>query len=48
MGIAQQGLKSAGANDSLERYLTIRGKSTEDVLVSEARRNLSLSRPAEP
>ena len=48
MGVAQRGLRSAGAKESFERYLMIRGESAEDPLVPEARRELTVAVPAEP
>jgi tetratricopeptide (TPR) repeat protein len=42
LGLAQQGLGSRDARESLERYLAIRGGSAEDALVPEARRLLAL------
>jgi serine/threonine protein kinase/tetratricopeptide (TPR) repeat protein len=47
-GIAQRGLKSLGAVESFERYLEIRGKSTDDRLVTDARRQVSSGFRAAP
>jgi tetratricopeptide (TPR) repeat protein len=48
MGLAQQGLRSSGANESFEKYLSIRGRSMDDALVSEAQRHMTLSTTATP
>lgn len=40
-GLVRQGLKSAGANESFRQYLAIRGSSTDDPLVPQARERLS-------
>jgi tetratricopeptide (TPR) repeat protein len=41
-GVAQQGLNRAGFADSFRAYLNLRGKSTEDPLLPEARRRARL------
>lgn len=39
-GLVREGLKSPGAADSFRTYLDIRGKTTEDPLIADARRRL--------
>jgi tetratricopeptide (TPR) repeat protein/predicted Ser/Thr protein kinase len=43
-GLVLEGLKSPGFTESLRTYLTIRGQSSEDPMVSDARHRLPFSR----